>query len=239
MAECAPRILIVDDDPDIRKALSFLLKKENYETVCCGSGGEAIALLQAEQRFDRGCFDRGRFDLVIMDMIMPKMSGVEAVRRIREFSSLPVLFLTAKSADSDKIEAYGAGGDDYLSKPFSSVELLLRLRALLKHCGVESEREEKPGGMYPDPIARCAVKNGKKIALTDREFGLLSYLYDHAGEVLSGEELYLQVWQEKYLPSSANTVMVHILNLRKKLEEDFTDPMHIQTVWGKGYRYVK
>ena len=232
MAECAPRILVVDDDPDIRKALSFLLKKEKYETECCGSGSEAVAMLQTEQRFD----------LVIMDMIMPGISGVEAVQKIREFSSLPVLFLTAKSADIDKIDAYGAGGDDYLSKPFSSVELLLRLRALLKHCGMNapagSPFAEKEA-LYPDPVTRCAVKNGQKIPLTDREFGLLSYLYNHAGEVLSSGELYAQVWHEKYLPSSANTVMVHILNLRKKLEENFTDPLHIQTVWGKGYRYVK
>lgn len=220
------RILIVDDDPDIRGAVSFLLKKEGYAPEPCGSGREALAMLQSGKHFD----------LVIMDMVMPGLSGAETVRQMREFSSLPVLFLTARSADSDKIEAYGSGGDDYLSKPFSGVELLLRLRALLKH---RSGEEGGEGTLYPDPAARCAVKNGKKIALTEREYSLLAFLYDHAGNVFSGAELYEQVWGEKYLSSSANTVMVHILNLRKKLEEDFTSPKHIRTVWGKGYCYVK
>lgn len=218
------RILVVDDEEDIRNAVEMLLSKEAFEVEKSDSGLDALEKLKNGKKFD----------LVILDIIMPFMSGVETAKEIRKNSDMPILFLTAKSSDNDKTDAYEAGGDDYLSKPFSAVELNLRIKALLKRCG-----EERCDEINVDENSRSVSKNGNDILLTDKEFELLVFLRSHAGETFSNSELYENVWGEKYLPSSSNTVMVHILNLRKKLEEDFTKPRYIQTIWGKGYCYAK
>ena len=216
-------ILVVDDEQDIRDAVGFLLAKENFLPVKAEDGNAAIELVQSGERYD----------LIIMDIVMPFMSGIDTAKELRKYTQCPILFLTAKSSDDDKTSAYESGGDDYLSKPFSAVELMLRVKALLKRCAGSSDE------IAVDENERTVRKNGEMITLTDKEYELFVFLRSHSGETFSNSELYEHVWEEKYLPTSSNTVMVHILNLRKKLEDDFTKPRLIQTIWGKGYCYAK
>lgn len=216
------RILVTDDEKDIREAVALLLKQQGFEVVTATDGLDAVR-----------CVERSAgFDLIIMDIIMPRMDGCKAAEAIRKMTKAPILFLTAKSADEDKSEAYQAGGDDYLTKPFSSVELLLRVGALIKRY----DRED--GEIRIDSAHRQAYKKGEAVSLTDKEFDLLEFMVRNSGTVFSASQLYEHIWMEKYLPTSSNTVMVHILNLRKKLESDPTKPRYIQTVWGKGYCYA-
>lgn len=220
------KILVVDDEKDIRDILKILLERDGYNVACMQNGAEAINFMKSE----------GNVSLIIMDIIMPVMTGTQAAEEIRKISDCPILFLTAKSSDDDKISAYSSGADDYLSKPFSRVELLLRVNALLKRChGTNSSSEE----ISIEDNDHSVMKNGTKIKLTDKEYELLFFLYSNRGKAFSIHDLYENVWGEKYMQSSSNTVMVHILNLRKKLEDDFTNPKYILTVWGKGYCYAK
>jgi len=223
------KILVVDDEADIRTVVRLMLEGRGYEVYEAPGGAESVAFLA----------EHPDMDLIIMDIMMPRMNGVEAVRKIREKSTVPVLFLTARTQDADKVEAYGSGGDDYLGKPFSRAELLARVSSLVRRY---REYRGKPEGLTAGPVlrldrARSAVlRDGESIELTRVEFNILSYLLDHRGEAISAQRLYEDVWQEKYLPSSSNTVMVHILNLRKKIERDASEPRIIRTIWGKGYQ---
>ena len=174
---------------------------------------------------------------------MPRMSGVEATEKIRAFSTVPVLFLTAKSFDSDKSSAYNAGGDDYLVKPFSAPELLMKVDALTRRYNTygakESENTEAirlAGGVVLFPEKREVMKNGEQIELRDKEYEVLVYLVKNRGRVVGADELYEAVWGEMSLPSSSNNITVHILNLRRKLEDNSSSPKVIRTVWGKGYQ---
>jgi DNA-binding response OmpR family regulator len=177
-----------------------------------------------------------------MDVMMPNMSGVEATREIRTFSTVPILFLTARSLDSDKEAAYAEGGDDYLVKPFSSRELLMKVEALTRRYNnytpkAESEGAIRIGGnilIYPE--VREVFKNGESVDIRDKEYDLLLFLAKHKGEVLSAHKIYEGVWGEMPLPSSNNTITVHILNLRRKLEDAGSNTKIIRTVWGKGYQ---
>lgn len=223
------KILVVDDEKDIRDVVKLLLGKEGYSVAEASSGMQAIEMLRSQIVFD----------LVILDIIMPELSGVETAAQLRRISDTPILFLTAKSADADKIEAYSAGGDDYLSKPFSKVELLLRVNALLKRYKRENFRTALNCGVVIDVKNKSVLKNGQKVHMTEKEFELLAFLFEHSGKTFSISELYEQVWMEKFLQSSSNTVMVYIFNLRKKLEDNFSEPKLIQTIWGKGYCFVK
>ena len=220
------RILITDDEKDIRNMVKVMLEKEGFETVTAHNGKDAIEKVKTEPEFH----------LIIMDIIMPGCDGITAAAAIRKYTDAPILFLTAKSADEDKIQAYGSGGNDYLVKPFSRVELILRIRALLKRY---EKKEKTEGPIVLNVSRRIFEKNGQMIQLTEKEFDLLYYLYQNPGIAFSTQELYEHIWKEEVLPSSANTVMVHILKLRKKIEEDYTHPKYIQTVWGKGYCYVE
>jgi len=224
------KILIVDDDPDIREVLSVLLGSEGYKVDAAEDGTSALEKIKKDRKID----------LVISDIMMPGMSGVEVCEEIRKISLVPVLFLTAKSQDQDKIDAYSGGGDDYLVKPFSQTELLMKVKSLLRrykdYQGAGNTKAATLGGSITiDMKTRSAIKNGKKISLTDKEYDILQYFMEHRGEIVENKTLYEGVWGEKYLPSAGNTIMVHILNLRKKLEEDVNKPKMIKTVWGKGY----
>ena len=223
-------ILIADDEVQIRNILRILLTKKGYSVTEAQNGAEAVEAVR-----------KGGIDLVVMDIMMPQMNGVEATARIREFSTVPVLFLTAKSLDSDKEMAYGEGGDDYLTKPFSSVELLLKVESLLRRYMVYGAQKAETGVLIADTIevdvsARRVTKLGEEIVLREKEFDILCYLVERRGETVDTTEIYEAVWQEKFMSSSANNVMVNILNLRKKLEDDPSKPRLIRTVWGKGYR---
>ena len=221
-------ILAVDDEQDIREIVRILLESKGYSVDCAANGAEAIGYVKAHPEVD----------LIILDIMMPGLSGVEACREIRRFSAAPILFLTAKTMESDKDEAYTSGGDDYLGKPFSQAELLMKVNSLLRRYRVY---QGKPQKQQEKTLVLCPEKGyvlhrGEVVPLTNKEIDILQFFLDHPGEVLDARRLYEGVWKEKYLPSATNTVMVHILNLRKKLEADYTDPQLIRTVWGKGYQ---
>ena len=227
------KILIVDDESEIRRILRILLEGRGY-TVCeACDGASAVDAVRG---------DRDR-DLCIMDVMMPGMSGVEATERIRSQSSVPVLFLTARSLDGDKALAYGAGGDDYIVKPFSSSELLLKVEALTRRYnryGVKddglTEGVRLPDGVTVSLEGRAVFKNGVRLDLRDKELEILLYLVKNRGRIVSPDELYSAVWEEMPLESSGNNVTVHILNLRRKLEGNSSTPRIIRTVWGRGYQ---
>lgn len=223
------RILAVDDEPDLRTLLGIHLRAKGYEVVEAASGAQAVELLKAN----------GAFDLVIMDIMMPGLDGIEACRRIRSFSPVPVLFLTAKGQLSDKECAYESGGDDYLVKPFSRPELLMKVESLTRRYRVYKGKQEaqKAGELVLDEARSAVFRDGRRIDLTDKEYAILRFLFRNRGKAVDVTAIYEGVWGEKFMPTSNNTVMVHILNLRKKLEADPADPKLIRTVWGKGYRF--
>ena len=214
------KILAADDDVAICNLIKLVLEKDNFEVTTVYNGQEAFDAVKSGNHYD----------VIILDIVMPLMFGTKAAKEIRKICDSPILFLTARSGDEDKIDAYSNGADDYLCKPFSTVELGLRVNALIKR----SKRSEE---LEFSDTEKTVVIDSKKIALTDKEISLLKFLYKNRGEVVSISSIFETVWEEKYLPSSNNTVMVFILNLRKKIEEDYTQPKHIITVWGKGYKY--
>jgi DNA-binding response OmpR family regulator len=177
-----------------------------------------------------------------MDIMMPRMSGVEATAEIRRVSTAPILFLTAKSLESDRESAYMSGGDDYIVKPFSASELILRVTALLRRYMIYKGKTEKediislPCGIAVDTERRTIMKHGEEISLRDKESDIFFFLLSHRSETLEANEIYEAVWHEKALSSSANNVMVNMLGLRKKLEDDPSNPRLIRTVWGRGYQ---
>lgn len=221
-------ILIVDDDADIRNVLRLLLQ-ERYEVSEAADGSAAVEYLRSNPDTD----------LVILDVMMPGMNGYETCDALREFSNAPVLFLTAKSAQADRISAYSSGGDDFLSKPFSQEELLAKVGSLLRRY---KEYRGKPEAalaiedLEVDLSTRSVTSAGKPVLLTDTEYSILEYMLRNRGKTVTAQELYEAVWKEKFLPGSGNTVMVHVLNLRRKIEANPSSPKIIRTVWGKGYQ---
>ena len=178
-------------------------------------------------------------DLILMDIMMPDLDGYDACSRLRACSTAPVLFLTAKTQENDKRRAYDAGGDDYLAKPFSHAELMMKVESLLRRYRVyknkSSGRMLRPG-IVLDEENRRVLLDGAPLELTETEFSILQCLAQNRGRVVPVRTIYETVWHETYMPASNNTVMVHIVNLRKKLEEDPANPRLIRTVWGKGYQ---
>ncbi len=226
------KILIADDEIEIRKVLRLLLENAGYDILEAADGSLAVEAVRQNRDID----------LCIMDIMMPVLTGVEATRLIREFSTVPVLFLSARSLESDKEEAYSGGGDDYIIKPFSSRELLLKVEALTRRYTSYSAKASDDsiirlwGGVMIVPESREVSKNGVPIDVRDKEYDMLLYLAKNKGRVVSPGQLYENVWEEMPLPSSNNTITVHILNLRRKLEDDPSSPKIIRTVWGKGYQ---
>ena len=226
------KILIVDDEADIRKILRLLLQKKGYDVCEAHNGEEAIERAR-----------EGGVDLIIMDIMMPRVSGIDATADIREFSTVPILFLTARSLDSDRESAYLGGGDDYLVKPFSSTELMLKVEALLRRYMVYRGKEQEkniitlPCSVEVELDTKTVRRAGEEVVLRDKESEIFFYLLSKRGETIETDHIYEDVWQEKAMPSSANNVMVNMLNLRKKLEDNPSNPKLIKTVWGKGYRF--
>lgn len=226
------RILVVDDEIDIRHILRILLESRGYEVVEARDGAEAVSRIKSDRDID----------MCIMDVMMPRMTGIEATEVIREFSSVPILFLTAKSLAKDKASAYSSGGDDYVVKPFSSGELLMKVEAMTRRYNQYSVKSDEiidgerlNCGVVVNLETREVAKNGVRVEMRDKEGDVLLYLVKNRGRVVSTDELYEAVWNEIPLATSSNNVTVHILNLRKKLEDQGGQKL-IRTIWGKGYQ---
>jgi two-component system OmpR family response regulator len=227
--EASIQILVVDDEPDIRRIIRILLEGRGYAVLEAANGREAVAAARAYPSVD----------LILMDIMMPDLSGIEASRAVRALTPAPILFLTARTQEQDKQQAYASGGDDYLGKPFSHAELMMKVESLLRRYRVykgKTDGTHLRGYIVLDEPAHRVLRAGEPMELTETEFEILHFLADNRGKVVSVEKIYEGVWHEKYMPSSTNTVMVHIVNLRKKLEEDPANPQLIRTVWGKGYQ---
>lgn len=228
------RILIVDDDEEIREVLRILLSGEGFEVAEASGGEQALAYLWES---------RGDVDLVILDVMMRGLSGYQVCVQLREQWNVPVLFLTARSRESDLTMGYSSGGDDYLVKPFSYAELLARVKGLLRRYQVYKGKPEAEKDAFLEGCglrislgSNMVWKNGAEVDLTDTEYRVLRLLLRYRGKIFSLQNLYESVWEEPYFAVSGNTVMVHIRKLREKVEDDPRSPTIIKTVWGKGYR---
>lgn len=227
-------MLIVEDDADIREGVRILLESENYSVKEAENGKTGLAMLD------------GTTDLVILDVMMPGMSGYRTCEEIRKVSNVPVLFLTAKAQESDKLVGLMAGGDDYLSKPFSYVELLGRVKALMRRYNVYmgrggTEEDEDPyleiGNIRIHQSFNEVFVGGEEKEMSNIEYRMLLLMMQHRGKIFSAQNLYESVWGEPYFYSCSSTVMVHVRKLRVKLEKDPKNPEYIKTVWGKGYKF--
>lgn len=225
------KILFADDDPEIREVLRLLLTSEGYSVIEAASGAEVLDRLDSS------------VGLVILDVMMPDMNGYGVCAEIRKCSAVPILFLTAKSQDSDKTLGFSVGGDDYLVKPFSYSELVNRVKAMLRRYYVYGAKTDKPeqiirccGTVEIDTRQGMVRQNGREVNLTDTEYRILLLLASHPSKVFSVQNIYESVWKEPYFYTSNNTVMVHIRNIRRKLGDDPQNCRTIRTVWGRGYR---
>ena len=222
-------ILVCDDDADIRAALRIYLSGEGYAVREAENGAAALDLLRREE-----------IHLVLMDIMMPGMDGMTATARLREESNVPVILITAKSEDSDKILGLTVGADDYVTKPFNPLEVLARVRSQLRRYAQLGGMPVKKtdlccGGIAMDDESKTVTLQGEEIALTPTEYDILHLLLQNPGKVFSSREIYARVWQDAPL-SAENTVPVHIRHLREKLEIDPANPRHLKVVWGKGYK---
>ena len=224
------RILVVDDEKTLVKGMKFNLENEGYEVTAAYDGEAAVELAKKES-----------FDLIILDLMMPVLSGTEACMKIREFSDVPIIMLTARSEDADKIIGLESGADDYITKPFNILELKARIRALLRRANAAPQQKQPEtllltaGGITLDPEQRVAVKNGEIVELTAKEYDLIELLVKNPRRVYSRENLMDLVWGYTYA-GDYRTVDVHIRRLREKLE-GASEQWSLKTVWGVGYKF--
>ena len=225
------KILVVEDDSDIREGVRILLESEEYEVIEAENGVVGLKLLD---------------ETIDLDIMMPKLNCLKVCEEIRKTSNVPVLFLTAKSQESDKLLGLMVGGDDYLAKPFSYAELLGRVKALLRRYQVyqgkstnenEAEKIIEIGSIKLNTAFNEIVADGNKVEVSDLEYKILRLMMQHPGKIFSTQNIYESVWREPYFYTCGNTVMVHIRKLRTKIEPDPQKPQYIKTVWGKGYRF--
>jgi DNA-binding response OmpR family regulator len=223
-------ILIVDDEPVIVESLAYSLRREGYDVTIAENGPDALEL-----------FERVHPDLIVLDILMPQMDGLEVCKRLRVKSSVPIIMLTARSDEVDKILGLEIGADDYIPKPFSFRELLARIRSLLRRVALDLQAEGgglvKVGNLMVDSVARRVLKNQQEVQLSAREFDLLFFLISQAGRACSRQELLNQVWGQDWT-GDPRTLEVHVRWLRLKIEDDPTNPGFIQTVRGYGYRFI-
>ncbi|MGN0985878.1 MAG: response regulator transcription factor [Candidatus Enterenecus sp.] len=223
-----PKILVVDDEKVLVKGIKFNLENEGYQVETGSDGQEAVEKARA-----------GQFDLIILDLMMPRIDGLQACMKIREFSNVPIIMLTARSEDADKIIGFECGADDYITKPFNILELKARIRALLRRAGQAAQQEKSAnrlarGSIVLDTDERAAWRDGEPVELTAKEFDLMELLLRNPGRVYSRENLLNLVWGYDYI-GEFRTVDVHIRRLREKLEPDPANPEYIMTKWGVGY----
>ena len=230
MADRAPRILLVDDEQPIQTLLSFPLQRDGYDVVQASDGREALTR-----------FDEQTFDLVVLDVMMPRMDGLEVCRRLRARSSVPIIMLTAKSEEIDKVLGLELGADDYITKPFSMREFRSRVKAALRRSGMaqadeDAERPVEVLGLRIDPAKRTVTLAGESIATTFVEFEILNALARSPGRVFTRDMLLSRVWGDSAY-RDPRTIDVHIRHLREKIERDAKEPDFIFTVRGVGYRF--
>ncbi|WP_340373665.1 response regulator transcription factor [Peribacillus sp. FSL E2-0218] len=224
------QILIVDDEKEIRNLISVYLENEGFQTKQAENGFEALELL-----------DTIKFDLIILDIMMPKMDGMEVCMKIRQERSMPIIMLSAKSEDMDKIQGLAMGADDYLTKPFNALELIARVKSQLrryKKYNTDANHDKhiiEIGDLTINTDTRQTMVGDMEIRLTPKEFDILELLARNKGIVLSVSKIYEAVWKEGFFKSD-NTVMVHITKIRDKIEADPKHPIYIKTVWGVGYK---
>lgn len=228
----ASKILVVDDEKEIRNLIEIYLKNEGYTVIKASNGEEALKVLEKEE-----------IQLMILDIMMPKMDGMEVCRRVREHLNIPILMLSAKSEDMDKIAGIMTGADDYLTKPFNPLELSVRVKALLRRTYYFNNMNKEEDIINIETLTidknnRTVKVGDTEITFTAREFDILYLLGSNRGRVYSSEEIFTKVWKEDYFGSN-NTVMVHMSRIREKLEKYIEGNKIIQTVWGVGYKVEK
>lgn len=223
-------LLLVDDEKEILDLLEIYLKNDGYQLLRAANGIEALHLLQNHD-----------IDLIILDIMMPQMDGIQACLKIREHKNMPIIMLSAKSQDMDKIMGLSSGADDYMGKPFNPLELLARVKSQLRrYTRLNVPRPVKSEEIEIDDLTINTATHeirieGREIKLTPREFAILTLLAKHRGNVFSIERIYESVWNESFFQSD-NTVMVHIRKIREKIESNPRQPRYIKTVWGVGYK---
>ena len=222
-------VLVCDDEADIAAALKIYLEAEGYRVFLAANGREALECVRHEP-----------VQLILLDIMMPGIDGLTTLARLREFSNVPVIFLTAKSEDTDKILGLNVGADDYITKPFNPVEVLARVRSQLRRYltlggGIENPALLQVGGIALDDNAKTVTLDGEPVSLTPKEYDILRFLMQNPGKVFSPSELYRKVWDD--IPLNAdNALAVHIRHLREKLEINPAEPRYLNVGWGKGYK---
>lgn len=226
-------ILIVDDEKEIRNLIGIYLKNEGFHVLEACDGEEGLQLVK-----------KHKVHLIVLDLMMPKVNGIEMCMKVREIAEMPIIMLTAKSQDMDKISGLPIGADDYVTKPFNPLELIARiksqLRRYLKMSGLHSSNREEleVGDLRINTATHEVFVNNERVKLTPREFAILELLVSNPGIVMSAEQIYEKVWKEEAFQSE-NTVMVHIRKIRERIEANPRNPQYIKTVWGVGYKVEK
>lgn len=228
-------ILVVDDNREIVYSISELLKYEGYEVIPAYDGMEALEKLEAHS-----------VDLIVLDVMMPRLNGLSTLMKLREQHQIPVIILSAKTEESDKVSGLVLGADDYVSKPYNPAELIARIKAQLRRYhmwGGSAPKEDADtivnGGLVLDKKQRLVIVEGQEVKLTAKEYQILSLLMEHLGQVFSAEQIYENVWNEMADYTVENTVMVHIRHIREKIEIDTKNPRYVKVVWGIGYKMEK
>ena len=228
-------ILVCDDDKEIVEAIDIYLQQEGYQVLKAYDGEEALEILKEKE-----------VHLLIIDVMMPRLDGIRATLKIREESSIPIIILSAKTEDADKILGLNIGADDYVEKPYNPAELMARVKAHLRRYrawGGELPKENDDqiinGGLVLDKKQRIVLVEGEEVRLTATEYKILELLMEHPGQVFSSEQIYENVWQESANYTVENTVMVHIRHIREKIEIDAKKPRYVKVVWGIGYKMEK
>ena len=222
-------ILICDDEKDIVSALKIYLANDDYHLFEAYNGRQALEVIEKEE-----------LHLILLDIMMPELDGIQVLTQMRWTKNIPVIFLTAKGEDTDKILGLNLGADDYVTKPFNPVELLARVKSQLRRymelgAGTMKKDSLQVGDIQLDDRAKKVALAGEPVSLTPKEYGILKFLMEHPGQVFSPKQIYSQVWDE-YAYGTEGTVAVHIRHLREKLEINPDEPRHLKVVWGQGYK---
>ena len=222
-------ILICDDEKDIVSALKIYLANDDYHLFEAYNGRQALEVIEKEE-----------LHLILLDIMMPELDGIQVLTQMRRTKNIPVIFLTAKGEDTDKILGLNLGADDYVTKPFNPVEVLARVKSQLRRymelgAGTMKKDSLQVGDIQLDDRAKKVALAGEPVSLTPKEYGILKFLMEHPGQVFSPKQIYSQVWDE-YAYGTEGTVAVHIRHLREKLEINPDEPRHLKVVWGQGYK---